>query len=266
MDRTQVLNKTTVEIALKSGVDDVILVIGDRAIKLEKGRYGGWLLRRAQLLEAPDSAYGVWCYNIVEDNDSQVVEKTRDVQERVAKIANSLGVEEKPLVRLVVKKFRAVRLVKKKETDRYSAYDIEPTEEEAVAALVYVYYHIWWSRRGRCHGSLCGLLDKFTKLLSAEFKEEDAEVSGAGVYVPYDVSALKKLLEKPREEAKVEEEVAEEEAKAIAGEEAVDKGVTYLIVVKLPQDIQIEELEKAVRQKLKELNVAAAVWSVKTDL
>jgi hypothetical protein len=260
MDRTQILNKKTVEIALKSGVDDVFLIMGNKAIRLEKGMYGGWLLRRFQ--EAPDSAYGVWCYNIAEENnevDNQVIEKTKDVQERIVKIANSLGVKERPLIRLITKKFRVVKLVKKKENDKYSVYDIEPTEEEAVAALIHVYYHIWWSRRGRCHGSLCGLLDKFTKLLSAEFRGEDAEVSGAGVYVPYDVSALESLLSKLP--------TAEEEAKAI--EEAKVDNVTYLIVVKLPRDLPqvMQILEEAVRQKLKEeLNVAAAVWSVKADL
>jgi hypothetical protein len=266
MGEVQVLNKAdkvAVEVALRSHVDDVFLVTRRGVFKLEKGKYGGWLLRPP--LEDLDVAYGVWCYNVEKKDDEQVGStKVKDVQEKVAKVANSLGVNKKPLVSLVVKKFRVVKAVLKKATERYSVYDIEPADEEATAALAYVHYHVWWSRRGKCHGELCDVLDKFSKLLKAEFKE-GAEAGDAGVYVPYDVSALAAVVGRL---SAAEEEVAEAEEKADA-EEGGDGGWdSYFIVVKLPPGSGevVTKLEEAVRQKLKELNITAAVWSVKADL
>ena len=270
MEKTQILNKdqekaakVATEIALKSHKDSVFLVTPRGAVKLEKGMYGGWLLRPP--LEGFDVAYGVWCYNVEKKDDEQVGStKVKDVQEKVAKVANSLGVNKKPLVSLVVKKFRVVKAVLKKATERYSVYDIEPADEEATAALAYVHYHVWWSKRGKCHGELCGVLDKFSKLLK-EFKE-GAEAGDAGVYIPYDVSALAAVV--GRLSAAEEEAVAEAEEKADA-EEGGDGGWdSYFIVVKLPPGSGevVTKLEEAVRQKLKELNITAAVWSVKADL
>ncbi len=280
MDEVQFLNKTSdrvaIEVALKSQTDDVFLV--NPLVKLERGRYGGWLLRHTVYpQETPDFTYGVWCYKVeVKKADDQVLEKTKDIQEKVAKVASSLGVNKNPLVSLVAKKYRAVKIVMKKTTDRYSVYDIEPTDREATATLAYVHYHVWWSRRGNCHGELCGVLEKFSRLLKAEFKDGVA-VDDVGVYVPYDVSVLGELIEKLREESKEEEEVAAEtvkggetEAEAKEGGEARsgDGWDSYFIVVKLPPGSErvITELEKMVRQKLKELNIAAAVWSVKADV
>ena len=260
MGEVQVLNKmdkVAVEVALRSHVDDVFLVTRRGVFKLEKGKYGGWLLRPP--LEDLDVAYGVWCYRVEEGDAVEVVKDTKDVQEKVAKVASSLGVNKEPLVSLVVKKFRVVKAVLKKAAERYSVYDIEPADEEATAALAYVHYQVWWSRRGKCHGELCGVLDKFSKLLKAEFKE-GAEVGDAGVYVPYDVSALAAVVGRLS--------AAEEEADAEA-EEGGDGGWdSYFIVVKLPPGSGevVTKLEEAVRQRLKELNITAAVWSVRADL
>ena len=261
MDKSQVLNKTAVEVALKSHVDDVFLITHRGALKLEKGKYGGWLLRPP--LEELDVAYGVWCYNVEErDADEQVKNTTKDIQEKVAKVASLLGIHKTPLVSLVLKKFRIVKAVKKKATERYSVYEIEPASEEATATLAHVYYYVWWSRRGNCHGELCGVLDKFSRLLKAEFKE--GEVGDTGVYVPYDVSPLEKLLEKLREESKEEEEVPAEAEEVVN----VDVGgnVTYLMAVKASQNIDIEAIIATIRQKLKEMGVEATIIVTKADL
>jgi len=263
MGEVQVLNKTdkvAVEVALKSQVDDVFLITRRGVLRLEKGRHGGWLLRPP--LEELDVAYGVWCYGVEErEADEQVVKDTKDVQEKVAKVASSLGVNKTPLVSLTLKKFKVVKAVLKKAAERYSVYDVEPEGGEAAAALAHVHYHVWWSRRGKCHGELCGVLDRFSKLLKAEFKEGAGD---AGVYVPHDVSALAELIEKLRSK---EEEAAAAEAEE-GGEAPNGEWDSYFIVVKLPPgsgDV-VAKLEEAVRQRLRELNVAAAVWSVKADL
>jgi hypothetical protein len=262
MGKSQVLNRA-VEIALKSRVDDVFLVTPQGTIKLEKGKYGGWLLRPP--LEGLDVAYGLWCYGVEErDADEQVLDATKDIQEKVAKVASTLGVNKMPLVSPVSKRFRTVKAVKKKATDRYSVYEIDSVDREAVATLAYVHYRVWWSRRGKCHGELCGVLDKFSKLLKAEFKE-GVEVGDAGVYVPYDVSAITAVVE--RFAATNEEEVAaetKEGGKAINAD--VRDGVTYLIAVKATQDIDIEAVVKAIREKLKEMDVEAVITATKVDL
>jgi hypothetical protein len=277
MEQSQILNneqakdqekvvKVATEIALKSHDDSVFLVTPRGAVKLEKGMYGGWLLRPP--LEELDVAYGVWCFATQRgEAGDEVVEKVKEVREKVAKIAALLGVKSPPRVSLVTKWYRTVKVVKTSASERYAVYEIEPTDEEATATLAYVHYYVWWSRRGKCHGEICGILDKFSKLLKAEFK--DAKVDETGVYVPYDVSKLTTLIIKLMSTA--EKEVAEEEVETVdkGGEEVqADKMATYFIVVKLPPNAAgvIEELEKAVRQRLKELNVATAVWSVKADV
>ena len=289
MEQAQILNneqakdqekavKVATEIALKSHDDSVFLVTPRGAVKLEKGKYGGWLLRPP--LEGLDVAYGVWCYG-VERKDDEQVKGIKDIQEKVAKVASTLGISKAPLTSLIVKKYRVVKAVLKKTTERYAVYEIEPTDEEATATLAYVHYYVWWSRRGKCHGEICGVLEKFSKLLKAEFK--DAEVDEAGVYVSYDISALvsmiNKLMSTATETKKEAAEKATEEttAKPTDNEEATTKPtdsregvVTYFIVVKLPPDSGdvdvITKLEEAVKQKLKELNIAAAVWSVRADV
>jgi hypothetical protein len=275
MGQSQILNKKqekaveiATKIALKSHNDDVFLVTPrGELLKLEKGMYGGWLLRPP--LEELDAVYGVWCFALqMGKAGDEVVEKVKEVREKVAKIAALLGVKSPPRVSLVTKWYRAVKIVKTSASERYAVYDIEPLGDEAETVLAYVHYHLWWSRRGKCHGEICGVLEKFSKLLKAEFKDEADET---GVYVPYDVSKLTTIIIKLMSTA--EKEAGEEEAKAIdeGGEEAkVDKDmVTYFIVVKFPPDSGdvdvIIKLEEAVKQKLKELNVAAAVWSVRAD-
>ena len=267
MHRLQILNKEekiAAKIALKSREDDVFLITPrGELFKLEKGMYGGWLLRPP--LEELDVVYGVWCYS-VERKYNEQVKGVEDIQEKVVKVASALGVNKTPLTSLVIKKFRVVKAVLKKSTERYAVYEIEPTDEEAAATLAYIHYYVWYSRRGKCHGEICGILDKFSKLLKAEFKE-DAEVDEAGVYVPYDVSRLASVVAKLVSAA--EEGVAEEAGRgggaASAPTQEAEK--TAYLIVELPHDSVevITELEKAIRQKLKELNVEAEVqireWS-----
>ncbi len=274
MEQAQILNnkqakgqekavKIATKIALKSHDDSVFLVTPRGAVKLEKGKYGGWILRPP--LEGLDAAYGVWCYGVERKDDR--VKGIEDIQEKVVKVANALGINKAPLTSLIVKKYRVVKAVLKKTTEHYAVYDIEPADEEATATLAYVHYYVWWSRRGKCHGELCGVLEKFSKLLKAEFKE-DAEVDDVGVYVPYDVSTLASVVDKLMSTVAETEKEAAEETEEDREARNGDGWDTYFIMVKLPQDAAnvIQKLEEAVRQMLKELNVAATVWSVRADL
>jgi hypothetical protein len=191
----QVLNKEAVEaatkIALKSGEDDLFLITPLGAVKLERGMYGGWLLKPPSVIDAD---YGIWCFASQRkeaDNEAGV----RSVRERVARIANILGVRSEPQVALIEKWFKVVKVVKVEDREEYAVYDFEPTKEGVTAVLAYVHHHMWRSRRGRCHGEICRMLEKFKLLLKAEFNEE-AEVGEAGVYVPYDVHQLSAVVAK----------------------------------------------------------------------
>jgi len=104
-----------------------------------------------------------------------------------------LGVRSEPRIELVEKWFKVVKTTRIKNTERYAVYDFEPTKEGVTAVLAYV--HMWRSRRGRCRGEICRVLEKFKLLLKAEFNEE-AEVDEAGVYVPYDVQQLSAVVAK----------------------------------------------------------------------
>ena len=261
MDKPQILNKevdkTAAVVALRSGEDDVFLITPQGEFKLEKGMYGGWLMRPPKEL---DAAYGVWCFAKEKgEAGDEVVERVREVKERVARIANLLGVKSQPRVLLTTKWFKVVRAVRVDATEKYAVYDIEPTVEEATATLAYVHYHVWWSRRGKCHGEICGVLDRFSKLLKAEFK--DLEVDEAGVYVPYDVSRLASVVAKLVSAA--EEGVAEEAGRGggAASAPAQEADKTAYLIVKLPRDAEevIKELERVVKQRLKELNIEAEV-------
>jgi hypothetical protein len=193
----QFLNKEAVKaaakIALKSSEDDLFLITPLGAVKLERGVYGGWLLKPPSVV---DTGYGIWCFAVQRrEAGDEVVERVRSVREGVAKVANMLGVRSEPRVELVEKWFKVVKTTRIKNTERYAVYDFEPTKEEAAAVLAYVHYYMWRSRRGRCHGEICRVLERFKLLLKAEFDEE-AEVDEAGVYVPYDVQQLSAAVAK----------------------------------------------------------------------
>jgi hypothetical protein len=192
----QFLNKEAVKaaakIALKSSEDDLFLITPLGAVKLERGMYGGWLLRPPSV----DADYGIWCFAVQRrEADNEAVERVRSVREGVIAVANKLGVRSEPRIELVEKWFKVVKTTRIKNTERYAAYDFEPTKEEVTAVLAYVHYHMWRSRRGRCHGEICNVSKKFQLLLKAEFGEE-AEVGEAGVYVPYDVHQLSAVVAK----------------------------------------------------------------------
>jgi hypothetical protein len=217
MNQEQFLNKAikaATKIGLRSREDDLFLVAHSDVVKLERGMYGWWLLRPQGL----DAAYGIWCFATQRVKaDGEVVERVKDVKERVARIADLLGVKSEPRVALVDKWFKVVRVVKVEAAEKYAVYDFEPTKEWVTAVLAYVHYGVWWSRGGICRGEMCRVFEKYKLLLKAEFLGEDVEVDEAGVYVPYDVRQLAAAVAKLMSTAEAAEAVAVD----VGGEAAV---------------------------------------------
>jgi len=258
------------EIALKSHEDAVFMIDGGGAVKLEKGRYGGWLLRGV----GPESGRGMWCYAASEQEaPADALEKMSWAKERMVKAARSLGIEDEPKALMRTYKFRVVNISQRKAAERYTVYDVVPTGEEAEATTIILKFEVKRSNR-RCYNAVCRARERLEMLLKAEFKGEGAAVDGVTVMVPYDVSRLEgavaKLMEEAGEGAEVEEEGADEgDGEGVSEERAARGGgyVSYFIVVKLlPKDEgAIAKLEEAVRQKLKELNVTASVKVAKVN-
>ena len=275
---TSPIRKIASEIALKSHEDDVFMIDGGGTVKLEKGRYGGWLLRGA----GPESGRGVWCYTESEQEASaDVLEKLAGIRERIVKVARSLGIEDEPKAFTRTLKFRVVDVSQKKATERYTVYDVMPTGEEAEAVLVAIKFEVRMSRRGKCYNDVCRVRDRLEMLLKAEFKGEEAEADGVTVIVPYDVSKLERAVAKLMEERDEEggdegggDEEAVEEGGGGAGDgEGMGRAkdfIGYLILVKFPRNVDgdavMAKLEEAIKQKLKELNVTALVKIAKADL
>jgi hypothetical protein len=263
------LHKTAVKILLESYVDDVFLVDSD-VVKLEKGRYGGWLLRG----EGPESGRGLWCYAIDEhEAPGDVLEKVNWAKERMMKVASSLGVKEEPKAFLLTHRFRMVDVTQKKATERYTVYDVVPSGEEAEATLVAVKFEVRMSKRGKCYNDVCRVRERLAMLLKAEFKGEEAATNGVTVLIPYDTAKLEEAVARLMD---VDEAAAEEAVEEGGGEENEERTVSgggneyvkYFIVVKLPSKDEgvVAKLEEAVRQKLKELDVTALVMVTKADL
>ncbi|MFP3169245.1 MAG: hypothetical protein RXR01_09055 [Thermoproteus sp.] len=266
---TTPVHKTAVKILLESNVDDVFLVDSD-VVRLEKGRYGGWLLRG----EGPESGRGLWCYAIDEQEaPGDAVEKVSWAKERMMKAASSLGVKEEPKAFLLTHRFRIVDVAQKKATERYTVYDVVPSGEEAEATLIAIKFEVRMSKRGKCYNDVCRVRERLAMLLKAEFKGEEAAVDGVTVLIPYDTSKLEEAVAKLMD---VDEAAAEEAVEEGGGEENEERTVSggdneyvkYFIVVKLPSKDEgvVAKLEEAVRQKLKELNVTALVMATKADL
>jgi len=268
-------HKTAVKILLESNVDDVFLVDDSNVIKLEKGRYGGWLLRRE---EGPGSGRGLWCYAIDEEEaPGDAVEKVNWAKERMMKAASSLGVGEEPKAFLLTHKFRIVDVAQKKATERYTVYDVSPTGEEVKAVLIAIKFEVRMSKRGKCYNDVCRVRERLAMLLKAEFKGEEAAVDGVTVMVPYGVAKLEEAVAKLMDvdDTAAEEAVEEEGGGAAGGDgEGVEGGakdfIGYLILVKFPRNVDgdavMAKLEETIKQKLKELNVTASVKFAKADL
>jgi|GEM_PF-6473716 hypothetical protein len=77
----QVLNKEAVEAATKIALKsrDLFLITPLGAVKLERGMYGGWLLRPPSVV---DTGYGIWCFAVQRrEAGGEVVERVRGVRE-----------------------------------------------------------------------------------------------------------------------------------------------------------------------------------------
>jgi len=264
-------HKTAVKILLESNVDDVFLVDDSNVIKLEKGRYGGWLLRGE---EGPGSGRGLWCFAVDEQEaPGDAVEKVNWAKERTMKVVRSLGVKDEPKVLMKTYKFRLVDAAQRKATEKYTVYDITPTGEEVEATVAAVKFEVRMSKRGKCYNDVCRVRERLAMLLKGEFKGEEAATNGVTVLIPYDTSKLEEAVAKLMDVDKAAAEEAVEEGGDEENEERTVSGgdneyVKYFIVVKLPSKDEgvVAKLEEAVRQKLKELNVTALVMATKADL
>jgi len=248
------------EILLKSQEDVVFMLVGNSYLQLQKGRYGGWLLKGS--LEV-DVAYGVWCFAVKTSDEvpADVSELAKPYVEKLRELAAKLGVGADPQISLLVSSFKAAKFVKKKTTENYTVYDMEVLEDSADVSAVMVHYSVRYSRRGRCHGTICGVMDKMQTLAKAEFKEAAvATAHHVGVLIPYRTEALEalvaKLLAKKDEE---EEEEEEEAAEPISGD-------VYLVAIILKDEAVAKEVADKVRELLKELKIRAEVKIIHTEL
>jgi len=249
------------EILLKTQEDSAFMLVGRNSyLQLQKGKYGGWLLRGSVEI---DEAYGLWCFAVKTSDEvpADVSELAKPYVEKLKELAAKLEVSADPQISLLMSSFKAARFVKKKTTENYTVYDMEVLEDFADASAVMVHYSVRYSRRGRCHGAVCGVLDKLQTLTRAEFKEAAvAEANSAGVLIPYKTEALEalvaKLLAKKDEE---EEEEGEEVAEPISGD-------VYLVAVILKDEAVAKEVADKVRELLKELKIRAEVKIIHTEL
>jgi len=248
------------EILLKTQEDSAFMLVGNSYLQLQKGRYGGWLLRGSVEI---DEAYGLWCFAVKTSDEvpADVSELAKPYVEKLKELAAKLGVSADPQISLLTMSFKAAKFLKKKTTENYTVYDMEVLEDSADASAIMVHYSVRYSRRGRCHGAICGVLDKMQALVKAEFKEAAVAVANSvGVLIPYKTEALEalvaKLLAKKDEE---EEEEGEEAAEPISGD-------VYLVAVILKDEAVAKEVADKVRELLKELKIRAEVKIIHTEL
>jgi hypothetical protein len=249
------------EILLKAQEDVAFMLLGHSSLQLQKGRYGGWLLRGS--LEA-DNAYGIWCFAVKtsEEVPAEVLEQAKPYADKLRELAAKLGVGADPQVSLITLSFKAVRFVKKKTTENYTVYDMEVLEDSADASAIMVHYSVRYSRRGRCYGAVCSVLDKMQALARAEFKEAAVAAAGTvGVLIPYNTEPLAALISKLEEEAKkeVEDEEEEEAAEPVSGD-------VYLVAVILKDEAVAREVADKIRELLKELKIRAEVKIIHTEV
>jgi hypothetical protein len=248
------------EILYKAQEDAAFMLVGKSYLQLQKGRYGGWLLKGSSEI---DEAYGVWCFAVKASDEvpADGQEQTKPHAEKLKGLVAKLGVNADPQVSLLRLSFKAVKFKKKKTTENYTVYDIEALEDSADALAVMVHYSVWFSRRGRCHGPICGVLEKMQTLVQAEFKDAAVATAGtAGVLIPYKTEGLEALIAKLMEEAKKEETEEEEEvAEPVSGD-------AYLVVVVLKDETLARNVADKVRDLLKEMKIRAEVKIINAEL
>ncbi len=253
------LKELAKEILLKAQEDAAFMLMGS-CLQLQKGKYGGWLLRGNSEIE---EAYGVWCFAVKtsEEVPPDAVELAKPYVEKLKELAAKLDVSADPQISLVTTSFKAAKFTKKKTTENYTVYDMEVLEDSADAAVIMVHYSVRYGKRGRCYGAACGVLDKMQTLVKAEFK--DAAVASAhhvGVLIPYKTEQLETLVQKLEEIKKKEATEEEEEAtEPISGD-------AYLVVVVLKDEAVAKDVADKVRELLKELKIKAEVKIIHAEL
>ncbi len=257
---TELVQSKAREILLRAQEDAAFMLVNDSLLQMQKGRYGGWLLKGNSEIE---EGYGVWCLAVRTSEEvlADALELAKPYVERLKELATKLGVSADPQISLLTMSFRAARFVKKKTTENYTVYDMEVLEDSADATVVMVHYSIRYGRRGRCHGAVCGVLDKIQALAKAEFKEMALVTDrSVGVLIPYSTEALEALVSKL--EAKKAEEEEEEEGEAA---EPVS-GDVYLVAIILKDETVAKEVAEKVRELLKELKIRAEVKIIHTEI
>ncbi|MFZ8810455.1 MAG: hypothetical protein ACO2PN_20405 [Pyrobaculum sp.] len=244
------------QVVLLSG-DNVVVAIDDgRVFRLMKGQYGGWLLREKN---APEALHGLWCYKTSKKKASQKdLEKAKDALERLKKIAESLGIRTGPNVSMIMFKYRIVAAKREKATDRYSVYEITPTNEEASAAAIRIGFPYKLGKYGRCANDVCRHYNKLKKLIEAEFGSSEALVAGVSIVVPLDTSGLEEAVAKLLGVEEVGdaggelEKGGEEEG---GGKEEESGGAKRYLVALLPGSVDEDAVADTVRETLKKLGI-----------
>lgn len=246
------LERLAKQVVLLSGEDSVVAIDDGRVLKLARGQYGGWLLREK---DSPEMLQGVWCYKTSRRKATQKdVEVIKDVLERVKKVAESVGVRTEPKVTKIAFRYRIVAAKKEKSTDRYTVYEITPTNEEAAASAIRIDFPYKIGKYGQCANDVCKNYGKLKKLIEAEFRGGDALVAGVDVVMPLDTSELEKALAKILGIEEAEEAGAGEGAAEGGGAEGEGGGRRYLVAA-LPDAVDEEAAVDAVREALKRLGV-----------
>jgi len=271
MSKTENLNKKdwlrvlARKVVLSSYDNDVVVVDEGRVVKLRKGYYGGWLLREGN---GPELIRGLWCYKVVKKKASKEdLEKAGEVLERLKKVTEPLGIRTAPRVVVVEYRYRVVTAKRQKATDRYTVYEIDPSNEEAAAAAVRIEFPYKVGKHGRCGNDVCRMYGKLKKLIEAEFR--DGEAAGLGVVVPYDTAELEKAL---AELMGVGEEEAENGAEEAGGAEKAGEageaggGPTRYVVAVLPSGVDEEAAADAVREALRRLGINPIVKVVEAEV
>ena len=247
-------------IIFKAQEDTAFMLIGNSSLQLQKGRYGGWLLRGSSEI---DEAYGIWCFAVKTSDEvpADASEQVKPYVEKLKELAAKLGVNADPQISMTTLSFKSAKFVKKKITENYTVYDMEVLEDSADALAVMIHYSVSYSKRGRCHGAICGVLDKMQTLAKAEFKEMAvATAYHVGVLIPYRTEPVEDLIAKLLEKVKGEvEEDEEEAAEPVSGD-------AYLVVVALKDEVVAREVADRVRELLKELKIRAEVKIIHTEL
>ena len=267
MSKVQGLNKMLEELAkqvvLSSGDDSVVVIEDGKILRLVKGQYGGWLLRDK---DAPEVLYGVWCFKKTKRKASQKdVEMAKEAFERLKKIADSLGIKTAPRVVRIEYRYRIITAKREKATDRYSVYEISPTNEEVTATAIRIEFPYKVGRYGQCANDVCRQYGKLKKLIEAEFRSNEAFVVGVNIIMPLDVSEIEKAVARllgvdEEEKTGGEEEAgggkeAEEGGEAEGGGEGEEGGAKRYLVALMPGGVDEEAAIDAVKEALKKLGV-----------